>query len=323
MQEQAGGGRGLALPALVLALAAAGAMRPQKQTFSRALDSLAVGRRRLWVASGNCLYQLEPSLREPPEELGCEPPQDNRNKLLLPFGGDDGRLLTCWGLTGSCYQWDLRGAGPPPTKRLFGQRLVSPLPEGSAAGQLYPAGSHWYLVVADRRRCKESPAGSDAQSDSAEAITIKRDSDSHVGELQLLKLVERSAPYFADAFRWRGRLFFPYHHCNRSAEPAVVVMTVSHSAEYQFQSYGQTHLPCDGRTRILSSSLLVLSEDRAFWVGIFGVSPARRTATSSALCIFNLTQVLNHAEGCHFGNLELHDGEPKGCVSSVVSLLRM
>ncbi|KAJ6656323.1 hypothetical protein lerEdw1_003826 [Lerista edwardsae] len=321
MQEQAGGGRGLPLPALVLALAAAaGALRPQKQTFPRALDNLAVGRRRLWVASGNCLYELEPSLREPPKELGCEPPHNNSNKLLLPFGDDDGRLLICWRLpTGSCYEWHLGGASPagaPPQKRLFGEQLVSPLPEGSAAGQLYRAGSRWYLVVATtRRQCLESaiPGGRDAQSDSVAAITIKSDSDSHVGELQLLTLVKRTTLYYADAFLWRGRFFFPYHHCSRSAQPAVVVMDVKRSTELQFHSYGQTYLLCAGRTRILSSSLLVLSEERAFWVGVFSVSSAWRTAASSALCIFNLTQVLNDAKGCYFGNFKLPDERPNLC----------
>ncbi|XP_048357360.1 plexin-C1 isoform X2 [Sphaerodactylus townsendi] len=65
--------------------------------------------------------------------------------------------------------------------------------------------------------------------------------------------------------------------------------------------YQQAPLRCADKTRLLSSSRLSLPGGRALWVGVFSSGEALRTPTSSALCLFDLRQVLDRSQGCRRG----------------------
>ncbi|XP_066490402.1 plexin-C1 [Tiliqua scincoides] len=301
---------GLAL--LLLLLLGLAAARPRKQTFNATVANLAVSRGRLWVASGRCVYGLEPSLGGPPLETLCGNRSDAINKLLLPFRED--RLLTCWTQPqGSCYQWHLGCANL--TCECLGEQLVTSLPQGSAAGHLYSSDSHWYLVVATSHILSSATK---VDSDVLVAISIK-DKNSNVGELQYWALVENTFLYFVDALLWSHHFFFPYHHYNRTLVPAMAVISRPDLDNQKGIYHGQTFLPCANGTHILSSSLLQLSQERAFWVGVFQVNTAR-SPTSSALCIFDLARVLDNAKDCYLEDLKVPDGQKGGCKNSTLPI---
>lgn len=305
-----GGWGALGLLLLEVAVWAGG---PQGQHFEGGVANLATTSGRLWVASGGCVYDLEPSLEVPPGEGLCWPPSANAtNKLLLPFDGGR-RLLTCWTHPpGICNQWHHLRANETPTT--FGEQLVSSLPQGSAAGQVYSSEAHWYLVVATSHILNSTNMNGKADNNDRAAISVKKDENPLVEETQRWNLAQDNYLYFVDAFLWGGRFFFPYHHDNHSMVPAVAILK-PFSADHQVRPYGQTRLPCAGGTHILSSSFLQLPSGHAYLVVIVQVGKAHRTHDSSALCIFDLVRVEEDAKDCFLADFELRDKQKGGCVS--------
>ncbi|XP_053111763.1 plexin-C1 isoform X2 [Hemicordylus capensis] len=294
MKEEAGGGRCW----LLLALVAAGVVC-QQQEFNRSIDNLAVILRRVWVATGNCLYELEPSLEGPLPSPSCQESPGTVNKLLLPFGEGDDRLLTCWTLpNGDCYQHRLRSSNETVEwGHRFGSELVSCWERGSAAGKIYKADSNWYLIVATTTPLHILQPGCVPRT---EVMYIKEETK-EVAESRLLKVHANNSLYFVDIYQWGRHFFFPYYHTNNSMDPLMVITTQDLKRHHlQGHGYGQTALRCARGTKILSSSWIELSKQRVFWVGIFGSAQAGSTPSSTALCIFDLTQVLSSAQGCTF-----------------------
>ncbi|XP_053263389.1 plexin-C1 [Podarcis raffonei] len=293
----------LLLSALALAWAAEEeAAAARAQTFPQPLSNLAASARRLLVASGNRWYEVEPSLAWAKEHRSS-PALDSGttvNKLLLPFGND--RLLTCWTQPhGSCYEERL-GADADANATVFGEEVVTCLRNGSAAGWIYALGSEWRLVVATSRRLNDS---SDldpeclAKGDSGVAVALQ-ERQKAVSEDHRLLVSDGCYLHFADAFLWSGQFFFPYYHYSLSMEPKMLV--ANQMPANRFFGHGQAILRCGGggfTRRILSSNYV---QERGLWVGVFGSAEGPATPTSTALCIFSLSQVSSVSEGCALGD---------------------
>uniref|UniRef100_A0A8D2LG41 Plexin C1 n=1 Tax=Varanus komodoensis TaxID=61221 RepID=A0A8D2LG41_VARKO len=293
MEERLGGGPARGALALVLALAwaAARAADEPRLEFPHAISSLAVSRRRLLVASGNCWYDVEPSLASRGPRHCREAHEGSVNKLLLPLG--DGRLLTCWTEPrGSCYLQRVGATDSPPKE--FGQELVSCLSRGSAAGTVYHnPGSGWYLVTATTHSLNDS-AEQCTPADSAARIAVNiKGEDQVVSEGRQLTMAKENFLFFVDVFLWNKHFFFPYYHYNLSMEPRMLISKQDLSNN-DFQFHGQKVLQCDRRTQILSSAYI---QERALWVGIFASGKVDLAPTSTALCIFDLSQVVYNLEG--------------------------
>nr|XP_020671453.1 plexin-C1 isoform X1 [Pogona vitticeps] len=295
-----GGPARLAWSALLLTWAVGRAACQGTLTFPQAVSNLAVSQGRLLVAAGNCWYQAEPSLARQAEVGGCQPQESSVNKLLLPFGRS--RLLTCWNQPeGSCYEEDLGGGGAHANgtarapQKDFGKELVSYTSRGAAAGAMYSFESDWYLIVATTHMLNDSRYNTKlAMSTAMTAVSIKGEGPKPVGEAQQLHLAVENVLYFVDAFLWGEHFFFPYYHYNRSLEPKMLIVPqdVDHN---HVRGHSQRVLRCGDATQILSSAFL---EERAFWIGIFGSAKRGAGPTSTALCIFDLTQFLSKARGC-------------------------
>ncbi|XP_061495551.1 plexin-C1 [Rhineura floridana] len=301
-KERLGGGFAwcLALPAVVMALAA-----EEPARFLEPIDNLAVSWRRLFVASGNQWYEVEPSLAWMRRHQMQE--DSSVNKLLLPFG--DNLLLTCWTKPeGSCYKQDLSNEQQQPA--IFGQELVTCLRRGSASGWMYynNHSSEWHLVVATTQKLNDSQADkcTPAKSTAETAVTIKGEHQKSVSDYHLLPLAGNNFLYFVDAFLWNKHFFFPYYHYNLSVEPKVVILKQDLVRNHVLR-HGQKILGCAGGTRILSSKYI---EERALWIGVFDSAETQRTPTSTALCIFDLSQVLNNSEGCNFNGFAEFPSDP-------------
>ncbi|KAF7248507.1 Plexin-C1, partial [Varanus komodoensis] len=298
MEERLGGGPARGALALVLALAwaAARAADEPRLEFPHAISSLAVSRRRLLVASGNCWYDVEPSLASRGPRHCREAHEGSVNKLLLPLG--DGRLLTCWTEPrGSCYLQRVGATDSPPKE--FGQELVSCLSRGSAAGTVYHnPGSGWYLVTATTHSLNDS-AEQCTPADSAARIAVNiKGEDQVVSEGRQLTMAKENFLFFVDVFLWNKHFFFPYYHYNLSMEPRMLISKQDLSNN-DFQFHGQKVLQCDRRTQILSSAYI---QERALWVGIFASGKVDLAPTSTALCIFDLSQVVYNLEGCSYSS---------------------
>ncbi|XP_044310866.1 plexin-C1 isoform X1 [Varanus komodoensis] len=104
--------------------------------------------------------------------------------------------------------------------------------------------------------------------------------------------------FFVDVFLWNKHFFFPYYHYNLSMEPRMLISKQDLSNN-DFQFHGQKVLQCDRRTQILSSAYI---QERALWVGIFASGKVDLAPTSTALCIFDLSQVVYNLEGCSYSS---------------------
>ncbi|XP_029139311.1 plexin-C1 [Protobothrops mucrosquamatus] len=265
--------------------------------FPRAVANLAVSGERFLVASGNCWYEVAPSLAWK-EERYCEPqgsscgkPVASVNKLLLPFGRD--RLLTCWTQPrGVCYVENLTDGSSP---EKLGDELVTYAPKGAAAGLLFCDNcSDWSLVVATTHKlnkCFDDPSASLAN----KAVFLIKVREKRVDENSQVSMKEVYNLHFEDAFRWQKHFFFPYWHNNGNTEAKMLIARYKENA---FQHNSQL-LRCGAgsETKVLSSAYL---EQRGLWAGIFGSASGPATPTSTSLCIFALEELLENAKSCSF-----------------------
>uniref|UniRef100_A0ACB8FPM3 Uncharacterized protein n=1 Tax=Sphaerodactylus townsendi TaxID=933632 RepID=A0ACB8FPM3_9SAUR len=289
-----GGGGGGACWVLLLATLAATAPKAGAP-FPGPISNLAVSGRRVLVSSGPCVYQLQPTRDAAPAAsagppLFCLNRTDSVNQLLLPYAAREGaRLITCWTQpNGVCYRGDLRGRFP---ENKLAEQAVSCSPRGSSVGTLFPWGPDWFLAVA--ATTAKGAADSCASGENS-ALYIVRDDETRVGEESSLRVPGDG--YFVDAFRWAQWLFFPYYNL-ASCPPQMLIVP----EDPQPSRYQQAPLRCADKTRLLSSSRLSLPGGRALWVGVFSSGEALRTPTSSALCLFDLRQVLDRSQGCRRG----------------------
>ncbi|XP_063165401.1 plexin-C1 [Candoia aspera] len=302
----------LLLLLLLLAWAAAGARGQGPLAFPFAVTNLAVSGKRFLVASGNCWYEVAPSLAWK-EERYCQPAESSCgetvasvNKLLLPFGHD--RLLTCWTQPrGSCYKEKLSNGGLPQLRTKLGDELVSYVPRGAAAGLMYCDDncSHWSLVVATTHMLNNCLTDAPPASIANKAVFLIKEDERSVPEDKQLALNGEQHLYFEDAFRWQKYFFFPYYHNNFSVEAKMLIAL----HEQDTFKHNSQILQCgDGsKTKVLSSAYL---EQRALWAGIFGSAPGPATPTSTALCIFALQDLLKNAENCRFSGSSEFVSEP-------------
>ncbi|KAL7982540.1 hypothetical protein Chor_010138 [Crotalus horridus] len=282
---------------LLLAWAAAGAREQGPLEFPRAVANLAVSGERFLVASGNCWYEVAPSLAWK-EERYCEPqgsscgtPVASVNKLLLPFGRD--RLLICWTQPrGVCYVQNLTDGSSP---EKLGDELVTYAPKGAAAGLLFCDNcSDWSLVVATTHKlnkCFDDPPASIAN----KAVFLIKVREKRVDEDSQVPMKEVYNLHFEDAFRWQKHFFFPYWYNNGNTEAKMLIARYKENAfEYNSQL-----LRCGAgsETKVLSSAYL---EQRELWVGIFSSASGPATPTSTSLCIFALEELLKNAKSCSF-----------------------
>lgn len=321
-KTQAGGGPCWALPTLVVVAAAGaawGAAGPRLFSFPHPISNLAVSGGRVLVASGHCVYQLEttpaPSAAAAAPQLYCVNRTDAVNKILLPYAEEEGgRLFTCWTQPdGTCYWGSFsgpyrKGAVPPENKIM--DRFVSCSPQDSSVGKMVYSSPHWFLVVA-RATLKDAPDNCTGRDT---AFYILQENETRVGEDNTLTVSENL--YFVDIFLWGRQFFFPcYYFSDRNVLPKMVIIP----QDPPNLQYTQTALQCAKKTRILSSSQFSLTEGKAFWIGVFSSDEEQRTPTSTALCLFDLKQVLYDAKDCHF----VDDSGSSKCVSYLPCLLRM
>ncbi|XP_026548461.1 plexin-C1 [Notechis scutatus] len=280
---------------LLLAWAAAGVRGQGPLEFPQAVANLAVSGERFLVASGNCWYEVAPSLAWK-EERFCEKPVTfcgetvaSVNKLLLPFGRD--RLLTCWTQPrGVCYLQNLTEGS---SKEALGQELVTYASEGAAAGLMFCEDncSHWSLLVATAHKlnhCTDDPPPSIAN----KAVFLIKESEKNVAENRQVAMKKVYDLHFEDAFRWQEYFFFPYYD-NDKVEAKMLIALYENTFWYNSQI-----LRCGAGGKILSSAYL---EQRDLWAGIFGsASSPAASPTSTALCIFSLKELLKNAESCEF-----------------------
>uniref|UniRef100_H0WTF0 Sema domain-containing protein n=1 Tax=Otolemur garnettii TaxID=30611 RepID=H0WTF0_OTOGA len=223
-----------------------------------------------------------------------------------------GLLLTGWTFDrGAC---EVRPLGNLSRSSLRnGTEVVSCHPQGSTAGVVYRAGQNnrWYLAVAatyvlpepeTANRC--NPAASDR--DTAIALKDTEWRSLATQELGRLKLCEGAGSlHFVDAFLWNGSVYFPYYPYNYTSGAATgwpSMARIAQSIEVLFQ--GQASLDCghghpDGRRLLLSSSLV---EALDVWAGVFsaaaGVDQERRSPTTTALCLFRMSEIQARAKRC-------------------------
>ncbi|XP_053440224.1 plexin-C1 isoform X2 [Nycticebus coucang] len=325
----------LPLLAYLLALAAPGQGADEPVWRSeQAIGAIAVSREDgVFVASGSCLDQLDYSLEHRlsrlyrdqagncTEPVSLAPPARPRpgssfSKLLLPYregaAGIGGLLLTGWTFDrGAC---EVRPLGNLSRSSLRnGTEVVSCHPQGSTAGVVYRAGQNnrWYLAVAatyvlpepeTANRC--NPAASDR--DTAIALKDTEWRSLATQELGRLKLCEGAGSlHFVDAFLWNGSVYFPYYPYNYTSGAATgwpSMARIAQSIEVLFQ--GQASLDCghghpDGRRLLLSSSLV---EALDVWAGVFsaaaGEDQERRSPTTTALCLFRMSEIQERAKRC-------------------------
>ncbi|XP_070611938.1 plexin-C1 [Erythrolamprus reginae] len=291
------------LPSLLLGLlawAAAGARGQEPLAFPHAVANLAVSGQRFLVASGNCWYEVAPSLEwkeKPvcPGELGesCGAVVASVNKLLLPFGGD--RLLTCWTQQrGVCYTQNLTEGSATEAKR-FGQELVTYASDGAVAGLMHCEDncSRWFLVVATTHKlngCTDDPPPSLAN----KAVFLLKEEESSVGEERQVAMTEAYNLHFEDAFRWQNYFFFPYYNNDNVEAKMLIVEYARNSFKHNSQ-----FLRCGAskKSKILSSAYL---EERGLWAGVFGSDSSPATPTSTGLCIFKVEELKKNANSCQF-----------------------
>lgn len=305
---------------LLLAWAAAGARGQGPLEFPRAVANLAVSGERFLVASGNCWYEVAPSLAWKEErfcgEQGnfCGKTVASVNKLLLPFGRD--RLLTCWSQPrGVCY---LQNVTEGRAAKKLGQELVTFASEGAVAGLMYREDnrSHWYLVVATNHKlnnCTDGPSESNAN----KVVFLIKEGDEKVTENRQVAMKAAYNLHFEDAFRWQKYFFFPYYN-NDNAQAKMLIALYEHN---NFR-YNSQVLRCGAgnKSKILSSAYL---EQRALWAGIFASGSSPATPTSTGLCIFALEELLKNANKCMFrepstSELVSEFQPPNTCVSSTL-----
>lgn len=314
------------LPSLLLlvAWAAVGARGQGPLEFPRAVANLAVSGERFLVASGNCWYEVAPSLAWK-EERFCEEPGQfcgetvaSVNKLLLPFGRD--RLLTCWSQPrGVCYLQNVTERRA--AKKKLGQELVTYASEGAVAGLMYREDnrSPWSLVWAMSHKlnnCSDDPPESNAN----KVVFLIKEGEEKVNENRQVPRKKAYNLHFEDAFRWQKYIFFPYYN-NDNAEAKMLILLY----EQNNFRYNSQVLRCGAgnKIKILSSAYL---EQRALWAGIFGSASSPATPTSTGLCIFALEELLKNAKKCMFRELSTSDlisdfQPPDTCVSITLGYL--
>uniref|UniRef100_A0A8C8SYX6 Plexin C1 n=1 Tax=Pelusios castaneus TaxID=367368 RepID=A0A8C8SYX6_9SAUR len=293
-------GPGPAAP-LLLVLAGAGLVACQPRFVLPApIDNIAASGDSLLVAGGSCLYKLRPSLRGPPSAQqhlapDCTEPAGARNKLLLPMPG--GHLLTGWTLhSGVGEVRFLHNL----TVLINSTEVVSCLRDGSTVGALFPRGGNYFLALAAtywlpsvKSDCEPS------DSDKYTVITQRRLSNLHVesGESGWLKRPGNNCSlHFVDAFLWGGHLFFPYHpfypaHRRQAQQPSVAVLDTQGKT---FTLVSEMRLDCGNRSTLLSSSLLDLG-NTSWWAGVFSAEPAERRWDTTALCLFDMQEMVRRA----------------------------
>ncbi|XP_070802766.1 plexin-C1 [Pituophis catenifer annectens] len=289
---------------LLLAWAAAGARGQGPLEFPRAVVNLAVSGERFLVASGNCWYEVAPSLAWK-EERFCEEPAQfcgetvaSVNKLLLPFGRD--RLLTCWSQPrGVCY---LQNVTEGRAAKKLGRELVTFASEGAVAGLMYREDdrSPWSLVWAMSHKlnnCPDDPPESNAN----KAVFIILEGEESVNEIRQVAMKKVYNLHFEDAFRWQKYFFFPYYNNDNPEAKMLIALYEKNNLRYNSQV-----LRCGAgkKIKILSSAYL---EQRALWAGIFGSASSPATPTSTGLCIFALEELLKNANECKFGEFSTSD----------------
>ncbi|XP_058047003.1 plexin-C1 isoform X2 [Ahaetulla prasina] len=282
---------------LLLAWAPAGIRGQGPLEFPRPVVNLAVSGERFLVASGNCWYEVAPSLAWK-EERFCEKPGKfcgemvaSVNKLLLPFGRD--RLLTCWSQPrGVCYFQNLTEGSSP---KKLGEELVPYESEAVVAGLMYREDnrSPWSLVVATTHKlnnCSDNPPASTTN----KAVFLIKENDENVGENRQVALKAAYNLHFEDAFRWQKYFFFPYYNIDNVEAKMLIALDEKNTFGYNSQI-----LRCGAgkKTKILSSAYL---EQRALWAGIFGSASSPATPTSTALCVFALDELQKNADKCRF-----------------------
>ncbi|KAL8221690.1 UNVERIFIED_CONTAM: hypothetical protein K2H54_074359 [Gekko kuhli] len=312
-RAQAGGGPCWALPALLLLVGSSAEAGAACEPFSHRISNLAVSGGRVLVASGPCVYVLRETTPAPcaTAPLYCVNRKDAVNKLLLPYAEEEGgRLITCWTQPdGICYRGSLEGPYPngtmPPENEIM-DHFISCSPGDSSVGKMFYRSPDWFLAVASSIS-KDAPDNC-TNVEPGSTLYILRENEIRVEEKNSLTACE--TPYFMDIFLWGGHLFFPYYHfSDRSIAPKMLIIREAYLRLPDNQTdeatlpYNQAFLRCANKSRILSSSQLSLPEDRAFWIGIFTSGEEPRTPTSTALCLFDLKQVLNDARGCHLGDI--------------------
>lgn len=310
----AGGGRcwALLLPLLLpVALAEVGAARQRVFPFPLPIKNLAVAGGRVLVASGHCVYQLEAATLTPPAAgplLFCVSRTDAVNKILLSYAHEGGgRLITCWSHPeGTCYRSRLGGPYPkgtvPPEDKMT-THLVSCSAQSHSVGKVFHHKSQWFLAVATTT-VKSAP--DNCTLEEINPIYVLREDETRVGEENTV--VVAGNPRFVDLFLWGKFLFFPFYNASGRGSPTKMAIVPRPEASQNLQFF-QTALQCAHKPRILSSSQLSLPGGRAFWIGIFSSGEEPRTPTSTALCLFDLKQVLKDAKDC--------PGSSSHCVSKL------
>ncbi|XP_013917444.1 PREDICTED: plexin-C1-like [Thamnophis sirtalis] len=281
---------------LLLAWAAAGGRGQGPLEFPHAVANLAVSGERFLVASGNCWYEVAPSLAWKEKRFceksgtSCGESVASVNKLLLPFSRD--RLLTCWTQPqGVCRLQNLADVSLNET---LGEELVTYASESAVVGLMYcedDKDSRWSLVAATTHKlnnCPESPPASHAN----KAVFLIKEGEERVAENRQVAMKNVYNLHFEDAFRWQKHFFFPYHN-NDSMQAKMLIALYERNT---FRHNSQI-LRCGGKTKILSSAYL---EQRGLWAGIFGSASSPATPTSTGLCIFALEKLLENANNCTF-----------------------
>ncbi|XP_015207788.2 plexin-C1 [Lepisosteus oculatus] len=269
--------------------------------FDKEINNIAIGRNKLYVATDNCIYQMNFSLHCEVKRKVSGVKDPNRIKLLVVYE-ENSTLIACGSSTecGGCEVLDLNNI----SKTIYFENvtIVPIYPDKSALGFLIKTKSKiTYLTVGavhgDETDCKYEK----------HLITLRNMKDggegifSYIGSSSspYIKLTEKNEKAtvlhvdFVDGFQFQNSIYVIMNLKTNSERVRILWMKNEDDKQKSLESLrGATLLCCEdkNRTVLLSSSLI----NRGPPVLLAGVFTARSSnPDNTALAIFNITPWTN------------------------------
>ncbi|XP_053572871.1 plexin-C1 [Bombina bombina] len=286
----------------------------ESYTFFNTVNNVAVGNDYVFVATENCLYQLNHTLHV---QVVVSPREGNKNectknlqgrvvrdkktvyhnKLLLVYNGT---LLSCWNQNnGMCLERDLNNitnitgnsshvapCDPKyPMTAFFINKDTFSIEEDTLAVATYPCPSGIFS-------CNKS----DNFPPECNAVSIKTRQDIKFVNANMYASLKDKILSFIDSFSLDKKLFFIYYPYGGHGVSIFTVEIIKKKMRF----HNQVQLICQGRERkeVILSSFRFYTSQGYLLAGIFAYDNPATAARKTALCVFNITEISKQGKSC-------------------------
>ncbi|KAE8615367.1 hypothetical protein XENTR_v10008495 [Xenopus tropicalis] len=265
-----------------------------------AVRNIAVGSDYVVVATESCLYLFDHTLSQRLAEtsanesstecrgsapgqatMGQKPPY---NMLLLVYRDI---VLSCW-ITNTSF-CNERKLNKFENISSITPDLLTPNTSLSAAGIVF-SNEQTYLILATftNKHSDLHPVSIKTR----ETMGFITENENSYAELNTTTVLQ-----FVNAFSWERIFFFPYFVPELDN---AKILSVKNPKGADLQLWGLAHLPCgsDIRRGVILSSFHFMKSGGHFWAGIFTSQSQAMSPDKTALCIYNLTNMMKQEKEC-------------------------